>query len=140
MPFQGGIGVPFLARWPGETLSAPAADAAWSDLREFRWAHPGGALVKVAVTPMAVPALDTAARSLEGTRLHVSVGGNVAFVSLPPAVPPAALHESLRSLGLRGVTLSGNAPLWCGARSTPAIAAAVKQALDPQNRFPSTDD
>ena len=129
-----------LARWPGQALSAAEADAAWSELREFRWAHAGGALVKVAVTPAVVPALDTAARSLDGTRVHVSVGGNVAFVSLPPAVPPAALHERLRALGLRGVTLCGNAPLWCGARSTPAIAAAVKQALDPQNRFPSTDD
>ena len=129
-----------LARWPGQTLSAAEADAAWSELREFRWTHSGGALVKVAVTPSAVPALDTAARSLDGTRVHFSVGGNVAFVSLPSAVPPAALHERLRALGLPGVTLCGNGPLWCGARATPAIAAAVKQALDPQNRFPSTDD
>jgi len=129
-----------LARWPGETLSAPDAEAAWSELREFRWAHPGGALVKVAVTPSSVPALDNAARSLDGARLHISVGGNVAFVSLPSSVAPTALHDRLSSLGLRGVTLSGNAPLWCGVRFTPAIAAAVKQALDPQNRFPSTDD
>ena len=94
----------------------------------------------MAITPAVVPALDAAARSLDGTRVHVSVGGNVAFVSLPSSVPPAALQERLRALGLPGVTLCGNAPLWCGARTTSAIAAAVKQALDPQNRFPSTDD
>ena len=129
-----------LARWPGQVLSAAEADAAWSELREFRWTHPGGALVKVAITPAVVPALDAAARSLDGTRVHFSAGGNVAFVSLPSAVPPTALQERLRALGLPGVTLCGNGPLWCGARTTPAIAGAVKQALDPQNRFPSTDD
>ena len=129
-----------LARWPGQALSPADADAAWSDLREFRWVHPGGVLVKVAVTPAVVPSLDAVARSLDGTRAHVSAGGNVAFVSLPPSVQPATMHEQLRALGLSGVTLCGNAPLWCGARRTPAIAGAVKQALDPQNRFPSTED
>ena len=139
-----------LARWPGQTLSVAEADAAWSELREFRWTHPGGALVKVAITPAVVASLDAAVRSLDGARVHLSAGGNVAFVSLPPTAPPArpdashgsrfTFHDRLCALGLSGVTLSGNAPLWCGARATPAIASAVKQALDPQNRFPSPDD
>jgi glycolate oxidase FAD binding subunit len=129
-----------LARWPGRVLSAAEADAAWSELRELRWTHPGGALVKVAITPATVPALATAAGSLDGTRVHISAGGNVAFLSLPPTVPPTALQERLRALNVPAVTLCGNAPLWCGARATPAITRAVKQALDPQNRFPSTED
>jgi glycolate oxidase FAD binding subunit len=129
-----------LARWPGQVLSAAEADAVWTELREFRWAHSGGVLVKVAITPAVVPSLDAAARSLDGTRVHVSAGGNVAFVSLPPSAQPAALQERLHSLGLPGVTLCGSAPLWWGARATPAIAGAVKQALDPQNRFPGLDN
>ena len=129
-----------LARWPGEAMSAAEANAAWSELREFRWAHQGGALVKVVITPSVVGSLDAAARSLDGTRVHISAGGNVAFISLPPSVQPAALQEKLRTLGVQAVTLRGNIPLWCGARSVPAIAGAVKQALDPQNRFPSSDD
>ena len=129
-----------LARWPGQALAAAEADAAWSELRELRWTHSGGALVKVAITPSVVPALDAAARALDSTRVHVSAGGNVAFVSLSSAVPTTALQERLRTLGLPAVTLCGNGPLWCGARATPAIASAVKQALDPQNRFPSTED
>jgi len=129
-----------LARWPGQALSVADADAAWSELREFHWAHPGGVLVKVAITPAVVPSLDAAARSLDGTRVYVSAGGNVAFVSLSSSVQPVALQERLRGLGLPAVTLCGNAPLWCSTRSTPAIAGAVKQALDPQNRFPSTED
>jgi hypothetical protein len=129
-----------LARWPGQTLSTAEADAAWSELREFRWSHPGGVLVKVAITPAVVPSLEAAARSLDGTRVHVSAGGNVAFVSLPSSVPATALQERLRALSLPAVSLSGNAPLWCGARATSAVSAAVKQALDPQNRFPLSDD
>ncbi len=129
-----------LARWPGQVLPSAEADAFWAGLREFRWAHAGGALVKVAVTPSGVASLYKATGALDGTRVHVSVGGNVAFVSVPPAVPPAALQEGVRALGLPAVTLCGNGPLWCGSRATPAIAGAVKQALDPQNRFPSTED
>jgi glycolate oxidase FAD binding subunit len=129
-----------LARWPGQVLSPTEADAAWVELRELRWTHSGGALVKVAITPTVVPSLDAAARSLDGKRVHFSVGGNVAFVSMPQTVPPAALQERLRALALPAVTLCGDGPLWCGQRSTPAIGAAVKQALDPENRFPSTED
>jgi glycolate oxidase FAD binding subunit len=129
-----------LARWPGQALSVTEADALWSEVREFRWAHPGGVLAKVAITPAVVPSLDAATRTINGTRVHISAGGNVAFVSLPTSVKPAALQERLRALGLPGVTLCGNAPLWCGAHTTPAIDSAVKHALDPQNRFPGLDD
>ena len=129
-----------LARWPGQVLSAAEADVLWSDVREFRWAHSDGVLAKVAITPSVVASLDAAVRSLDGARVHVSVGGNVAFVSLPPSVQPAALQERLRTLGLPGVILRGDAPLWCGARTVSSIDGAVKQALDPQNRFPGLDD
>jgi glycolate oxidase FAD binding subunit len=129
-----------LARWPGQALSVTEADALWSEVREFRWAHPGGALVKVAITPAVMSSLDAAGRTLDGARVHFSAGGNVAFVSLPTSVQPAALQERLRTLGLPGVTLCGDAPLWCGAHATPAIDGAVKQALDPQNRFPGLND
>ncbi|HVM46640.1 MAG TPA: FAD-binding protein [Candidatus Acidoferrum sp.] len=129
-----------LARWPGQVLSPGEAQTIWTELREMRWAHAGGALVKVAITPNVIAALCTAVESLDSTRLHISAGGNVGFVSLSTGIPPAALQERLRGLGLPAVTLCGNAPLWCGARATPAIAGAVKQALDPQGRFPSTED
>jgi glycolate oxidase FAD binding subunit len=129
-----------LARWPGQALDGAEADAVWSELRELSWTHPAGALVKVAISPAAVPSIAAATGALDGTRVHFSAGGNVAYVSMPSSVPPTALHEKLRALGLPAVTLLGNAPLWCGARTTPAIAGAVKQALDPQNRFPSTED
>src|SRR5262249_42200209 len=36
-----------LGRWPGRALSAGEADTVWSGLREFRWAHASGLLVKI---------------------------------------------------------------------------------------------
>jgi glycolate oxidase FAD binding subunit len=127
-----------LSRWKGEMLTEAEAEKVWNDLGEFRWAA-GGPLVKVPITPGIWPKFDQAIRALDGAQVHVSVGGNVAFVSL---VAPAfgRLDEALHRLGLCGLTLRGEAPLWSGARSQAKITSAVKEALDPQNRFPSLED
>ena len=126
-----------LARWPGEALPDEAAAAAWNDIREFHWAHQDGALVKVPMTAAQVPALHRAMCVSDGVRVHVSAGGDVAFVSSRNG---PALDGKLRDLGLRGVMLRGAGPLWCGVRSQTQIARAVKDALDPTGRFPSLDD
>lgn len=118
-----------LARWPGEILSPDAADDLWTDLREFRWAPAENSLHKLALTPAEIPALVDAVRALAG-RVHVSAGGNVAFVSLPAGADAAKLK-------CPALTLRGACPLWHGAPVAPAIAAAVKTALDPENRFPA---
>jgi len=116
-----------LTRFPGEILSLPAAEMLWADLRELRWTHPDGSLLKIALTPTQLPALVTRVHALAG-RLHLSAGGNAALVSL---AAPAT------SLGLPALTLRGPGPLWLDAPTSPAIASAVKTALDPENRFPS---
>lgn len=108
-----------LAKFPGEII----ANTIWDDLREFRWAHPDGVLVKTPATPMQISAFKSA---------HISVGGNVAYSSFArTAEIPTAFT---------GMTLCGDAPLWIGGRGKFSIEAAVKKALDPQNRFPSLDD
>jgi glycolate oxidase FAD binding subunit len=129
-----------LARWPGETLSDPDADAVWTDLREFRWAHADGVLAKIALTPNAWPPLEKELSQLDNSRVHVSAGGNMAFVSLRTADQSVALDAALRKLNLAGVTLRGGASLWLGVRSQTQITAGVKAALDSQNRFPGLDE
>jgi glycolate oxidase FAD binding subunit len=121
-----------LGRWPGEVVAGAEADALWADLREFQWAHPEGTLLKIALTSADIPALAAAVRTLEG-RLHVSSGGNSAYASLPPGADPAAL-------GFPALTLRGPGILWHRAPSATAVSAAVKAALDPNNRFPSLAD
>jgi hypothetical protein len=70
----------------------------------------------------------------------VSSGGNMALMSLPATDGVVLLAQELCGLGLSGLTLRGNAPLWLGVRSRPKIAQAVKDALDPEHRFPLLDD
>ena len=129
-----------LARWPGDVLSSHEAETIWTELREFRWAHVEGVLWKVSITPDKVRQWNDAGRSLNGVRTHVSAGGNVAFISVPNPAQAGDLGGQLSKLGLAGMTLRGSAPLWCGLKLRPAIADAVKRALDSDGRFPSLDD
>jgi glycolate oxidase FAD binding subunit len=135
-----------LSRWKGEVLAESEADRIWSDLREFRWADEKRLLIKVGMTPAIWPSLERIITGLAKTenpnaaRMHVSAGGNVAFISLADRKAFPQFDEELRKLGLSGLTLQGEAPLWCGARSQTKITSAVKVALDPDNRFPSLED
>ncbi|MBL9131865.1 MAG: FAD-binding protein [Verrucomicrobiaceae bacterium] len=103
---------------PGKALEALSKEiggeiidnAVWREIRETLWNF------KSDLTPDQIADFKTA---------HVSCGGNVAFSQIPPA---------------RGLTLRGDTPPWIGSRPRFAIEAAVKQALDPQNRFPTLDD
>jgi glycolate oxidase FAD binding subunit len=129
-----------LGRWPGQILSEKEAESHWHDLREFRWSGAGCPLIKVPLSPVVVPAVGRFVQSLEGAQLHVSAGGNVGFLALGAGSQAARLDTRLRELALSGVALRGDVPLWSGLRPRPAIAAAVKHALDPDHRFPNLDD
>jgi glycolate oxidase FAD binding subunit len=118
-----------LSRFPGEILAQRNADDAWTELREFGWARASDTLLKGVLTPAELPALVEAVGAMAG-RVHASAGGNVAYVALPAGADPSALKLPM-------LTLRGNGPLWHGVPEAPAIAAAVKTALDPQDRFPS---
>lgn len=128
-----------LARWPGQIMPADKADALWQRLREFRWADADASLIKVPISPAAIVALTRAIADLTAARIHLSAGGNVAFISVPQNQVPA-LDGLLRKQGLSGMMLRGNGPLWLGRIARPKIAQAVKQALDAENRFPSLDE
>jgi glycolate oxidase FAD binding subunit len=129
-----------LVRWPGECIRASEADALWMDLGEACWSYPEGVLVKIPLALTDLSPVTALTQSLEGSRVHISAGGNLALVSLRFAEQATKLDQGLRALGLPGMTLRGNAPVWLGARPQPQIASAVKDALDPEHRFPSLDD
>lgn len=129
-----------LSRWPGEILADADAASLWAALREFDWAYDDGPLFKVALTPNVLPALDEKLRRLDGALMHLSAAGNLAYISLPANSSADQLSTGLRELGLRGLALRGDVPLWCGVISRPKIAQALKDALDPNQRFPALDD
>lgn len=129
-----------LSRWPGRVLAAEESDALWRELREVHWAEGSAALVKVALAPGAAAALARRVGEWSGARLHLSAGGNVAFVALGAPEQAVALDDHLRAQGLSAVTLRGNAPLWLGVRTHFTLTQAVKAALDANHRFPGLDD
>ena len=96
-------------------------------------------LLKLPTTPDTCASLR---RTLEefGARVLVSAGGNVAFASLSPNADVTALDAKLQGMKVPCLTLRGDAPLWLGARHDFKIAAAVKNALDAENRFPGLEE
>jgi glycolate oxidase FAD binding subunit len=103
---------------PPEALDAQAReiggdvidDAIWREIRETPWHFVAD------VAPHDIGCSSDA---------HMSRAGEVAWSH---AAPP------------RGLTLRGDTPLWVGGRTTWAIEAAVKKALDPDHRFPTLDE
>ncbi len=120
-----------LARWKGTVVDADAAQTLWRDAAEAAWAHAGGTLLKVALSPADV--LGFLQRVPAGGRTRIAAGGNVAWLSLPAGV-------AVPALAVPAMTLRGVAPLWLGPRSQFEIFRAVKTALDPHGKFPALDD
>ncbi|MSU36624.1 MAG: FAD-binding protein [Pedosphaera sp.] len=129
-----------LSQWDGQIMARDDSMALWASLGEFAWTHRDGVLAKVVLAPTQLARLHHSLRTLEDIRIHVSAGGNVAFVSLAASVFVPDLDARLRDLGLSGMTLRGIGPLWLGHRRVTQIEGAVKEALDPKNRFPSLDE
>jgi glycolate oxidase FAD binding subunit len=129
-----------LTRWPGAELSASQADSFWTELGECQWAHSAGVLLKVPITMNQVTAVLEATSLIPDAGVHISAGGNVAFVSLASPGQVASLSGTFQKLGVTALTLRGSAPLWLGVRRPAQVESAVKHALDPDGRFPGLDD
>jgi len=123
-----------LVRYPGERL-APA-DEPWACLREFGWVPAGSAFFKMAIALGQVEKFCRLAPELRCGHFHVGAGGNVAYLALSAEAPLVEkLDTTLRAWNLGALALRGDVPLWLGARGEGPIVAAVKKALDPENRF-----
>ncbi|MSU47726.1 MAG: FAD-binding protein [Opitutus sp.] len=127
------LGAEILARFPGAVLADDEADDFWRTITGFRWARTDGELAKLVLTPAQVPDFAALVRGQAGARGWVGAGGNVGYISVPPGA-------SLAALPWPGVTLRGEGPLWLGPRSNFAVTRAIKDALDPNQRFPNLDD
>jgi glycolate oxidase FAD binding subunit len=119
-----------------EILAGPSEEQAWQSAREFTWAPPDWAFVKVPLSPARLPALE-AALAAEESRRRYSLGGNLAWVALP-AEQVAGLDALLAQQGLAGLLIFGASgkPL-LGRRTGQAFNQRVKAALDPAGRFPT---
>ncbi len=121
------------ARWPGTTLAAEAALCVWREAGECAWGHAGGTLVKLAITPSAVPQVVAAVGAEPEARVWISAGGNVAWLSLPTG------RSRSTPWPWPAVTMRGTGALWSGTQPGFEVFRAVKTALDPQGRFPALE-
>ncbi len=120
----------------GERLEGEDEGALWRDARDFAWAPEGAAVVKVALVPRRVPALEAQLEPVGVVRRY-GAGANIAWLAWPGERPAAELDAVLRSLDLAGVFLTGSAPSpLVGAHRGGAFGQRVKAALDPHGRFP----
>ena len=105
----------------------------WNAQREFAWADVAWALVKIAVTPRNVPALDERLATHRAARRY-SAGANLAWVAWPGAL--GTLDHILKEIRLPALTVlgpSGQARL--GRQVGATFEARVRQALDPAGKW-----
>jgi len=105
----------------------------WNAQREFAWLDAACALVKVAITPRNVPALDERL-AVHGAVRRYSAGANLAWVAWPGAL--GTLDQILNELGLPALVVlgpAGHARL--GRQVGVAFEARVRQALDPAGKW-----
>ena len=121
--------------WPGEVM--PTDEMEWSVRREVSWAE-GKFLVKVPASLARVILLAEWVDDCGGmVECRVSSGGNVAWLSFGENAL-VAVEEFLREQAMTGLILKGARPdgPWLGQRKVNAVSGLVKEALDPDGRFP----
>jgi glycolate oxidase FAD binding subunit len=121
----------------GEVRLGEDDEALWRAAREFSWVPEGHALVKVALSPLAVVALEEAlAGSGVWAPRRYGVGGNVAYLAWPDGVDLARLGAILEGLQLRALALRGrHHPALLGRRTANAFEERLARVLDPRGVF-----
>lgn len=124
----------FLGR-DGEVLTGEAEARLWRDANAFSWLPEGHALVKVAVNPRQVRALEGALTPFGGARRY-GVGGNVCYLAWPETAGRDALSALLERYRLPGLALTGRwAEPRLGVRTGGAFLERVARAFDPNGVF-----
>ena len=120
----------------GDAVSSLAGDAEarfWREAAEFAWAPAAATLIKIALTPTQIAALESRLVATPVPRRY-TVAGNVLWIAWPDAL--AKLDSMLDELGLAGVVVRGQATVpWIGRAPTSAFARRIKSALDPHDKF-----
>ncbi|MEZ4620315.1 MAG: FAD-binding protein [Caldilineaceae bacterium] len=120
-----------------QVIDGAAETALWAAVGEASWAPANASLVKVALTPGKIPALEAQLAQTAAQRRY-AVGGNLAWIAWPNDLPGLeGLDQQLQTLGLSGLVLvgEGTKPL-IGQQNGQHFAQQIKSALDPHRRLP----
>jgi hypothetical protein len=118
-------------------IAAHDEEQIWRDVREFAWVPHDHGLVKIALVPGKIPALERALSSLAAPiPRRYSVGGNVAWTAWPKELSAQCLEERLQGLALPAVPLTGVWPATLlGRHPGQGFAQRLLRVFDPQGKF-----
>ena len=120
-----------------EQLQADAASPFWNELRELRWCAADDTVVKVPITGKQFVLLASELAGSPGIPMNLSVGGSLAWIAVSERQRLSLLEQKLGGLGLTGLVVRGDCrSIYLSPQSSPSIAAAIRQAMDSQGRFP----
>lgn len=121
----------------GEPLTGEAETRLWQDAREFAWSPAGHALVKVALNPTKVPALEQAlTRLAHAVPRRYSAGGHALYLAWAETAGTDSLLALLSAFALSGLALTGSWRLaLLGRQAGGAFLRRVRSALDPEGKF-----
>jgi glycolate oxidase FAD binding subunit len=116
-----------------DTLEGDAESEFWRARTDFTWIPAGWRLVKIPITPHAVPLLDERLAEAGAVR-QFSAGLNQAWVAWPGLRDD--LHNLLTALGLSGLLVLGpKGDPHVGVVTGESFARRVRAALDPLGKF-----
>jgi len=121
--------------WGDDVSDLDAADEFWRGVGELRFGS-GDAVVKVPTTGEQMLHIAESLGREEGVTLHVSLAGNLVWISVAGTTRLQSIDSVLRSLDLTGLVVRGEGSALVGAWSDSQMQRALKQAMDPKSRFP----
>ncbi len=127
------------SKWSqSESLNEAEADEFWRQTGELAWSGVEQPVVaKVPTTAKSFLSLQQLLEGRDDISVHLSVAGNVAWITLESAQAVAWFSEQLKSLGLAGLIVRGDVPSpFIGTWYASKMQQAVKQAMDPHGKFP----
>ena len=117
----------------GHMLEETDDEQCWNRVREFSWVPEGNTLIKVALTPRSIPALES---YLDGKPVlrRYAAGGQVAWIAQDDS--PRILDPVLKDRGLSGLVIWGPPGFpHLGEFRGKSFLRRVKESLDPAYRF-----
>lgn len=125
--------------WDGDAaiISTQDGERYWTSVRELEFASPDAVIVKIPTATTSFLELTRAFANNPAVEMHSSVAGSLTWLAIKSRESVAEVHETLRQLSLAGLVFRTPAETtWLGMRQPRAIDDAIKQAMDPANKFP----
>jgi glycolate oxidase FAD binding subunit len=126
------------SNWGNDVSELESPSEFWRSVRELAFSGSDQSLVKIPTTPSSILGLQTQLEPDADLSCHWSAAGNTLWVSLLSEVGIERLENALTAQNCSGLVVRGAVKTpWIGVVTPFDFMRSVKQAMDPDNRFPS---